>query len=95
MVKNLENGRKLKIGFKKLIIATGSLPKVPPVKGVALKGVYTIKWFRDAKDLSRKAKPGMRALVVGAGLIGMETANAPDKTWFERDDYSACFADLL
>ncbi|MEM3641939.1 MAG: FAD-dependent oxidoreductase, partial [Candidatus Bathyarchaeia archaeon] len=72
LVKNLENERKTEIAFKKLIIATGSLPKVPPVKGANLKGVYTVKWFKDAKELSRKAKPKMKALVVGAGLIGME-----------------------
>jgi NADH oxidase (H2O2-forming) len=76
LIKNLENKERLKIGFKKLIIATGSLPKVPPVKGAGLKGVYTVKLFRDAKDLSKRAKRGMKALVVGAGLIGMETANA-------------------
>jgi NADH oxidase (H2O2-forming) len=75
-IKNLENERKTEIAFKKLIIATGSLPKVPPVKGANLKGVYTVKWFKDAKELSKKAKPKMKALVVGAGFIGMETANA-------------------
>lgn len=76
LIKNLKNEERLNIGFKKLVIATGSLPKVPPVKGADLKGVYTVKWFRDAKDLSKRAKRGMNALVVGAGLIGMETANA-------------------
>ncbi|MEM3578090.1 MAG: FAD-dependent oxidoreductase [Candidatus Bathyarchaeia archaeon] len=75
-IKNLENERKTEVAFKKLIIATGSLPKVPPVKGANLKGVYTVKWFKDAKELSKKAKPKMKALVVGAGLIGMETAYA-------------------
>lgn len=79
LVKSLENERKTEIAFKKLIIATGSLPRVPPVKGADLKGVYTIKWFKDVKELSKKAKPNMKALVVGAGLIGMETANALKK----------------
>lgn len=76
LTKNLENERKTEIAFEKLIIATGSLPKVPPIKGANLKGTYTIKWFRAAKELSKRAKLGMKALVVGAGLIGMETANA-------------------
>lgn len=74
--KNLENRRKLEAGFEKLIIATGSVPKIPPIEGVGLKGVYTIKWFRDIEELSRKIKPGMKALVVGAGFIGLETAEA-------------------
>ncbi len=75
-IKNLRNGEKSEFSFKSLIIATGSLPKLPPVKGADLRGTYTIKWFDKAKDLSGRAKPGMKALVIGAGLIGMETASA-------------------
>jgi len=76
IVKNFEKGESFKLFFENLIIATGSLPKLPPIKGVGLKGIYTMKWFNEVKDLSKKAKPGMKALIVGAGLIGMETANA-------------------
>lgn len=75
-IKDLRNGEKSELFFENLIIATGSLPKLPSIKGTYLKGVYTVKWFNEAKDLSKRAKPGMKALVVGGGLIGMETATA-------------------
>jgi len=75
-IENLNDGEKSELFFENLIIATGSLPKLPQIKGASLRGTYTMKWFEKAKELSRKVKPGMKALVVGAGLIGMETANA-------------------
>ncbi len=75
-IKNLRNGEKSELLFESLVIATGSLPRLPPVKGADLRGIYTMKWFNQAKDLAKRAKLGMKALVVGAGLIGMETANA-------------------
>ncbi|MEM1551368.1 MAG: NAD(P)/FAD-dependent oxidoreductase [Candidatus Bathyarchaeia archaeon] len=75
-IEDLRNGEKSELFFENLIIATGSLPKLPPVKGADLRGTYAMKWFDKAKELSRRAKPGMKALIVGAGLIGMETANA-------------------
>ncbi|NWF86744.1 FAD-dependent oxidoreductase [Candidatus Bathyarchaeota archaeon] len=76
LTKNLENGKKREINFEKLIICTGSVPEILQVKGVNLKGVYAVKWFKDAEELSKTAKPRMRALVVGPGFIGMATANA-------------------
>jgi NADPH-dependent 2,4-dienoyl-CoA reductase/sulfur reductase-like enzyme len=76
LAKDLQNKRNFGMNFEKLIIATGSLPEILPVEGVGLKGVYTIKWLKDAKELSKKVKPGMRALVVGGGFIGMAAANA-------------------
>jgi NADH oxidase (H2O2-forming) len=75
-VKNLKKGEDFELFFENLIIATGSLPKLPPINGIGLKGIYTMKWFNEVKELSRKIRPGMRVLIVGAGLIGMETANA-------------------
>lgn len=76
LTKNLENGKKREVNFEKLIICTGSVPEILQVEGVNLKGVYAIKWFKDAEELSKTAKPKMRALVVGPGFIGMATANA-------------------
>jgi NADPH-dependent 2,4-dienoyl-CoA reductase/sulfur reductase-like enzyme len=76
LVENLKTAEKFEIGFKKLVIATGSVPEIPPIKGVNLKGVYTVKWFKDAEKLSRSLKPGMKALIVGPGLIGMAVADA-------------------
>jgi NADPH-dependent 2,4-dienoyl-CoA reductase/sulfur reductase-like enzyme len=75
-LKNLSNSSQLEMSFEKLLVATGSIPKMPSSRGLDLKGVYTVKWFKDILDLTRSIRPGMNALVVGAGFIGMATANA-------------------
>jgi len=64
------------IGYKKLVITTGSVPVVPPIEGYNLPGVFTIKWFDEVLSLSRYVASGMKAIVVGAGFIGLEVAEA-------------------
>jgi NADPH-dependent 2,4-dienoyl-CoA reductase/sulfur reductase-like enzyme len=62
--------------YRKLVLATGSIPALPRVSGLNLRGVFTTKWIDDALRLSNVAKPGMKACVVGAGFIGLEMAQA-------------------
>ena len=66
----------LRIGYERLVIATGSVPAVPRINGCELPGVFTIKWFNQALSLSQYLSPGTKALVVGAGFIGLEVAEA-------------------
>jgi NADPH-dependent 2,4-dienoyl-CoA reductase/sulfur reductase-like enzyme len=63
-----------RIKYNKLLIATGTTPRRPPVPGVNLKNVFTIRNYHDAeniRDASRKAK---NIVIVGASFIGMEAA---------------------
>lgn len=62
--------------YRRLVLATGSVPALPRVPGLDLNGVFSIKWIEDALRLSSLAKPGMKACVVGAGFIGLEVAQA-------------------
>jgi len=62
--------------YRNLVLATGSVPAVPSVPGLALNGVFSIKWIEDVLRLSSFARPGMKACVVGAGFIGLEVAQA-------------------
>ena len=64
------------IGYDKLIIATGSNPKVPGwLKGADLDGVFTVPKNRDYLDAMLKSlKPDSRIAVIGAGFIGVELA---------------------
>jgi len=62
--------------YRRLVLATGSTPALPPVHGLDLKGVFSAKWIDDALRLSNAATPGMRACVVGAGFIGLEVTQA-------------------
>jgi NADH oxidase (H2O2-forming) len=62
------------IGFDTLVVATGSKPIVPQMPGVHLQGVCTLKTLSDADRIARR-KPG-RAVVIGAGPVGVECALA-------------------
>ncbi|MBJ6750034.1 FAD-dependent oxidoreductase [Geomonas anaerohicana] len=62
--------------YHKLVLATGSSPVVPPIDNVALDNVFTVKSIEDAELLKERAVPGAAACIIGAGLIGLETAEA-------------------
>ena len=67
--------------YDKLIIATGADPILPPISGTDLKGVYTFKTGEDLDLLEsavREQKTG-KAVVVGAGAIGIELSQALNK----------------
>ncbi len=64
------------IGFEKLILATGSRPFIPPIKGTDKDGVYFVK--KDAKYLEsmlNKVRNSDRIAIVGGGFIGVEFAD--------------------
>jgi len=62
------------ISYCKLIIATGSKPTVPPIKGIDKPGVFTLKSLEDADRIRRWS--GQTAVVVGSGPIGVEASLA-------------------
>ena len=57
-----------------LILATGSNPFVPPIKGTDKKGVYTFRDIADCEHILRGAREAKRAVVIGGGLLGLEAA---------------------
>ena len=62
--------------YDRLIIAPGSSPLIPPIPGTDLSFVYTLKTLEDTDRVYQhlhERKP-TRAVVIGAGLIGLETA---------------------
>ena len=66
-----------KIYYEKLIIATGAIPVLPPIEGHNLKGVMTFKTEADLKKMMALVENGLKkAVVVGAGAIGIELALA-------------------
>ena len=75
---NLLTGEKDSIAYDKLIIATGAVPKMPPVPGTDLDGVTTLQSMQDADFLRRVRDEGKikKAVVIGGGLIGIETCEA-------------------
>ncbi len=72
---NLEDNEK--VAFDKLIIATGAVPFIPPIPGSNLKGVGAFKTQNDLVWIEQLVGKGLKkAVVVGAGAIGIELAQA-------------------
>lgn len=70
----LQDGEKIE--YDSLIIATGGIPTVPPIKRRDLKGIFVVKTVEDCKKILEAMKRAKTAVIVGAGLIGLEVACA-------------------
>jgi NAD(P)H-nitrite reductase large subunit len=64
----LDDGQVL--AFDKLLIATGSTPIRPRIRGIDIKGVHNCWTLEDARAIMALAVPGARVLQLGAGFIG-------------------------
>src|SRR3989304_8194281 len=75
-VKNLENGQDLAFNYDKLILATGAQPIVPPLPGISLDNIFTLRTISDAIKIKSFVDSGKvtNAVIVGGGLIGLEMA---------------------
>ena len=76
--RNVTAGETGNLTYDKLILATGSVPFLPPIPGVGLEGITTLQSMRDADFLRKVGDEGKikKAVVVGGGLIGIETCEA-------------------
>ncbi len=69
-------GRRLP--YDALVLATGAVPARPPVPGAELRGCHVYRTLDDVHAIreAARAASGERAVVVGGGLLGLETAEA-------------------
>ncbi|MFC5804755.1 FAD-dependent oxidoreductase [Streptomyces formicae] len=76
--RDLESGAESWTGFDKLVIATGARPVRPPLPGIDAPGVHGVQTLDDGQALldTLAGTRGRRAVVVGAGYIGVEMAEA-------------------
>jgi 3-phenylpropionate/trans-cinnamate dioxygenase ferredoxin reductase subunit len=65
-----------RLGYTKLLLATGASPRRLRVPGNDLKGVHYLRRLAHADRLREALAPGGRVVVAGAGWIGLETAAA-------------------
>jgi NADPH-dependent 2,4-dienoyl-CoA reductase/sulfur reductase-like enzyme/rhodanese-related sulfurtransferase len=74
VVNNLATGLTEEESYDRLVLAPGSHPIIPPVPGVDLPFVSTLKTLEDTDRIFTflKEKKPRRAVVVGSGLIGVE-----------------------
>ncbi|WP_423840538.1 nitrite reductase large subunit NirB [Vibrio mytili] len=64
------------VHYDKLILATGSYPFVPPIKGHESKDCFVYRTIEDLKSIEACAKNSKSGVVVGGGLLGLEAAGA-------------------
>jgi 3-phenylpropionate/trans-cinnamate dioxygenase ferredoxin reductase component len=60
--------------YDKLLLATGSSSRRPPIPGADAQGVHYLRTVDDASELLASLTDGARLAVVGAGWIGLEVA---------------------
>ncbi len=60
--------------FDKLLLATGSQPLIPSIDDVKKDGVFVFRNLDDTRSLLERARPGLKAVVIGGGLLGLEAA---------------------
>ena len=63
-----------RLGYKRLLLASGAWPRRLSVPGADLEGVFTLRTVGNSKAIREAAADAERAVVVGAGFIGMEVA---------------------
>lgn len=64
------------VAYDKLIIATGSYPWVPPIKGADGSDCFVYRTIEDLDAIQECAKRCQKGAVVGGGLLGLEAAGA-------------------
>ena len=77
-VKEVKTGEIKVLPYDKLVIATGADNFKPPMEGINATGVFGMKTPKDAVDMQNyiKTEGVSDVVVIGAGLIGMECAEA-------------------
>jgi 3-phenylpropionate/trans-cinnamate dioxygenase ferredoxin reductase subunit len=68
----LADGKRLR--YDQLLLATGARNRRPPIPGLGLRGVLSLRSVGDADAIRREIEPGKRAVVIGMGFIGCEVA---------------------
>jgi len=70
----LSDGKELK--YDKLLLATGSSPKLLGVEGEDKDGVFGFRTLNDAKEISKLIPRTKKVLIFGGGLIGLKAGYA-------------------
>jgi len=75
-LRNVETGEAGTETYDKLVLAPGAAPIRPPLPGIDLPGIFTVRTVPDARDIRAwiAEKSAKRAVVVGGGFIGLEMA---------------------
>ncbi|MDY6012738.1 FAD-dependent oxidoreductase [Clostridium sp.] len=75
-VKNLVTEEIFEDNYDKLVLTVGSWPIVPNFEGGDLENIVLCKNYNQAKDITEKGKKAKNVVIIGAGYIGVELAEA-------------------
>ncbi|MDU5105337.1 FAD-dependent oxidoreductase [Clostridium sp.] len=78
-VKNLDTNEEFEDSYDKLILTLGSWPIIPKLEGIDLENILLCKNYDHAKIIDEKKDSATNVVIIGAGYIGVELAEA-----FER-----------
>lgn len=72
-----KTGKTEELAYESLIIAAGASAFTPPIKGREKQGILPLRTLEDGEKIDQAVKNGAKtAVIMGAGLIGLETAIA-------------------
>lgn len=82
-VLNLLSGKQQDLAYDKLVLATGSRPRDLSIPGSHLEGVFTVSDLNKAIAIKKEISEGKvgKAVIIGAGAIGLEMAEALTDLW--------------
>ena len=74
-VRDLESGREYVESYDKLLLAPGAAPLRPPLPGIDLPGIFTLRNLQDVDQIKQRADQGVKQVVLlGGGFISLELA---------------------
>jgi len=65
-----------RVGYRKLLLATGSSPRRLPVAGADLEGVHYLRTLQNSDTIAAAIRSSSRIVVIGGGWIGLEVTAA-------------------
>ena len=82
-VQNILSGKEQELAYDKLVLATGSRPRDLSIPGSHLEGVFNVSDLNKAIAIKKEISEGKvgKAVIIGAGAIGLEMAEALTDLW--------------
>ncbi|MEW6221497.1 MAG: FAD-dependent oxidoreductase [Thermodesulfobacteriota bacterium] len=74
--RTVETAGGTRLGYDRLLVATGARVLVPPLPGAQLPGVMTLRSLDDAVAVRAAAQTAASVVVIGGGVLGLEVANS-------------------
>ncbi len=83
LIEHIQTGQKEELSYDQLVLGTGSRPRKLDVPGADLDGIYAISDLNKAMAIKKEIAEGRveKAVIVGAGAIGLEIAESLADLW--------------